>query len=424
MKKPHVRSSRVFRKERELSLFPDSVASVLSSDCPSVQIRKLLDSLELRDIRELYQTQGGIAYDPKSLLGVLLLGYALNVYSSRQMEDRCKYDLRFMHVAGFQTPDYRTLARFRRRIEPVLEKVFTQVLSKCIEAGLAPLKLGALDGTKLAANSSQLRKFLGKESDEEVSDPEAKVMKDSRGYLRGYNAQALVDTENGVVLAVDVSTSSNDFEQMEPTLEKAKEAGALPEEIVLDAGYDSGENHAIAEDLGTEAFIATKEDNPLFWTAVSETEVVCPMGEPLVKEATFIGTSGKPVDRYAVKGCPSCIFVKECCGPSKSRTLRVASGVSPVLRVLNAHHLRSPQARAAMRLRSATIEPFFGHLKHNKRFRQFHLRGLAGARLEMLLLATSRNLEILRNLLLDLLLRIFFPVQAPQQLQNLLLAHF
>src|SRR3989337_1511881 len=75
-----------------------------------MQVERLLDELDLRDVRELYEDHGGIAYDPKCLLGVLLLGYTLGVYASRQMEDRCRFDLRFMHASGRPPPDSRTLA--------------------------------------------------------------------------------------------------------------------------------------------------------------------------------------------------------------------------------------------------------------------------------------------------------------------------
>lgn len=381
-------------------MFPEPLAERLPQDCPAIQIKRLLDDLDLRDVRELYEDHGGIAYDPKCLLGVLLLSYMLGVYASRQMEDRCRFDLRFIHVSGRQTPDYRTLARFRRRIEPVLESLFEQVLKKCLQAGLAPLKLGALDGTKLAANSSQLRRFLTKEADEEASDPDARVLKGFHGYMRGYNVQALVDTQHGVVLSTQVSNAANDYAQLEPTLQGADKAlGKVPECTVADAGYESAQNLEIAETLGTEAMLAPKDDSALFWTAVSDTEVVCPMGQPLEYLDTFLDARGRPTDRYGVKGCASCMFVSSCCGKTARRTLRVAQGVSPVLPVLNAHRCRSPEGRLAMGARRSTVEPLFGHWKSNKRFSRFHLRGLAGARTEILLLATTRNLEVLQSAL-------------------------
>jgi hypothetical protein len=45
------------------------------------------------------------AYDPKTLLGVLLYGYAIGVRSSRQLQRRCIEDLALRVLAGNQTPD-------------------------------------------------------------------------------------------------------------------------------------------------------------------------------------------------------------------------------------------------------------------------------------------------------------------------------
>ena len=44
------------------------------------------------------------AYDPKTLLGVLLYGYAIGVRSSRQIERRCQEDVAFRVLAANQVP--------------------------------------------------------------------------------------------------------------------------------------------------------------------------------------------------------------------------------------------------------------------------------------------------------------------------------
>lgn len=58
-------------------------------------------------------------------------------------------------MSGNQAPDYRSLARFRRRHLDALPGLFTQVLRICAQAGLVRLGRVALDGTKLAANASK-----------------------------------------------------------------------------------------------------------------------------------------------------------------------------------------------------------------------------------------------------------------------------
>jgi transposase len=54
----------------------------------------------------------------------------------------------FRWLSANTTPDYRSLARFRRRHEAVLGDLFGQVLVLCCEAGLVTLSRVALDGTK------------------------------------------------------------------------------------------------------------------------------------------------------------------------------------------------------------------------------------------------------------------------------------
>jgi hypothetical protein len=54
-----------------------------------------------------------------------------------------------------QHPDYRSIARFRRRHLQALAELFVQALRLCKQAGLVKLGTLALDGTKLRANASR-----------------------------------------------------------------------------------------------------------------------------------------------------------------------------------------------------------------------------------------------------------------------------
>ena len=48
-----------------------------------------------------------------------------------------------------------------------------------------------------------------------VTDPDSKNVKSPRGYVQGYNAQAVAD-ENQVVIAAEVNADSPDFGHLEP----------------------------------------------------------------------------------------------------------------------------------------------------------------------------------------------------------------
>src|SRR6266508_4692648 len=85
---------------------------------------------------------GHPAYDPKTLLTVLLYGHCLGVRSSRQLERRCQEDIAFRVLAANQTPDHVTIARFRARHEQALAGFLVQSLRLCAAAGM--VKVGVV----------------------------------------------------------------------------------------------------------------------------------------------------------------------------------------------------------------------------------------------------------------------------------------
>jgi Transposase DDE domain len=75
-----------------------------------------------------------------------------------------------------------------------------------------------------------------------ITDPDSRNVKTPRGYLQGYNAQAVCD-ENQLVVAAEINTDSPDFGHLEPMVFAAERelawAGiaAAPGVVVADAGY-------------------------------------------------------------------------------------------------------------------------------------------------------------------------------------------
>src|ERR671934_742107 len=79
-----------------------------------------------------------------------------------------------------------------------------------------------------------------------VTDPDSRVVKGLRGFLQGYNAQA-VTNEHQVVLAAEIETVGADFGHLEPMLDATQRELAAagidqpPEVLLADAGYWHGE---------------------------------------------------------------------------------------------------------------------------------------------------------------------------------------
>jgi hypothetical protein len=75
-----------------------------------------------------------------------------------------------------------------------------------------------------------------------VSDPDSQLVKTMRGWIQGYNAQA-VTNERQIVIAAEVTVDSPDFGHLEPMVTAAQaeltKAGvtAAPQVVLADAGY-------------------------------------------------------------------------------------------------------------------------------------------------------------------------------------------
>ena len=103
-------------------LLPPDLRDWLSDDHLAWFILDVVDQLDLGVFYQAHRADGHghPAYDPKTLLGILLYGYCLGVRSSRQLERRCAEDIAFRVLAANQIPDHVTIARFRVRHETAL----------------------------------------------------------------------------------------------------------------------------------------------------------------------------------------------------------------------------------------------------------------------------------------------------------------
>jgi hypothetical protein len=178
-----------------------------------------------------------------------------------------------------------------------------------------------------------------------VTDPDSRRMKGNRRYIQGYNAQAVVN-EQQIVIAAEITADAGDFSHLRPMLTAALtelEAAGIdhrPEVVVADAQYWN-EQHM--DDI----------------TAEHGIPVLIPPDSGKRKDERPGWTGG----RYA--------FMR---------------------RVLETDY-----GRETYRKRQTTIEPVFGHTKHNRKFTSFHRRGRAAVRTEWRLIMISHNLQKLHR---------------------------
>ncbi len=153
-------------------LLPPDMRDWLPADHLAWFVRDVVDQLDLGSFLAVYRADGHgrAAYDPKLLLGVLLYAYATGVRSSRQIQRRCVEDLAFRVLAGNNTPDHVTIARFRARHEQALAGFLVASLRLCAAAGMVRVGTVALDGTKLAANAADKANRTHDQLEREVAE--------------------------------------------------------------------------------------------------------------------------------------------------------------------------------------------------------------------------------------------------------------
>lgn len=182
-----------------------------------------------------------------------------------------------------------------------------------------------------------------KETKANITDLESRILKTRRGWVQGYNGQALADCETQVLLAQFVTQEENDVHQLEPLPAQCEEeTGERPSEALADAGYFSNANLAL-ESEETEPFIATTKD----W-----------------KRRKALREAGPPRGRIPGSATP------------KERMER---------------KLLTERGREAYKQRGSTIEPVFGQ-QSTRGLNRFLLRGIEKVKAEWSLWCATHNL--------------------------------
>ena len=121
--------------------------------------------------------------------------------SSRRIEQLCERDIGFRVIAANQRPDHSTIARFRKEHEKELEKLFTEVLKLCAEAGLVKVGIVALDGTKMnahaALSSNRTQKHIEEEVEKMLEEAASKDAEEDRKFGKDKRGDELPEELRG-----------------------------------------------------------------------------------------------------------------------------------------------------------------------------------------------------------------------------------
>lgn len=290
---------------RQYVLFPACLDEYVEQDSPVRYIDAFVNSQDLDELgfnhtsQETPEKGGRPPYDPHDMVKLYLYGYFNSIRSSRKLERECTVNIEVMWLICQLTPDFHTIADFRKDNKDAIKKLFKALNKQLDSFGLFTHSYLSIDGSKFKAVNSKDRNFtlnklddriarleehekqfladldqndfnderkLSKEETERklaevqerkskyegyrkdleasgekqlsLTDPDAKLMKFNEGFNVGFNVQTAVEDGSHLIAGFNVTTNPTDHGEITETISEAKnDLNNGITESVADKGY-------------------------------------------------------------------------------------------------------------------------------------------------------------------------------------------
>lgn len=262
---------------------------------------------------------GRPAYHPAVLLKLYIYGYLNRIQSSRRLEREAQRNVELMWLTGRLTPDFKTIANFRKDNGPAIRDVCKQFIVLCRKLDLLTESTVAIDGSKFKAVNNRDKNFtqaklqrrmkeleegiarylvamdtadrqepeiaelrtgrlkdkiaalkqqlqvmqavkqeLDKAPDGQLSqtDPDARSMKTRGTGVVGYNVQATVEAKHHLIIDHEVTNIPSDRAQLSSMATRARDV--LKKEsitAIADRGYYNSEELLKCQQNGIDAVV-------------------------------------------------------------------------------------------------------------------------------------------------------------------------
>lgn len=288
-------------------LLPEVLDDYVRPDNPVRFLDAFVAQLDLGALgfqRAVPAETGRPGYDPGDLLRLYLYGYLHRLRSSRRLEQETHRNVELMWLLRRLTPDFKTIADFRRDHPAALKSVCREFLLLCKRLDLFGGELLAIDGSKFRAVNARDKSYtparlatLQRDIDRTIArylrelehrdeaeagtegpsaealrdkiaalqqrraryeglqqelaasgatarsltDPDSRPMKSGAGIEICYNVQTAVDAKHKLIVAETVTNAAGDRDQLSPLATAAQDILQAPAPVVVaDQGYYHG----------------------------------------------------------------------------------------------------------------------------------------------------------------------------------------
>jgi transposase len=143
-------------------LLPKTIEEYVATDNPIRFIDAYVNTLDMQKIGFTHSTPqdlGRPSYNPKDLAKLYLYGGLNHTRSSRKLERECKTNLEAMWLLRGLTPDFKTIADFRKDNPQAISNLFKEFVAFLKDLSLYGAKQVTVDGTKLRAVNANDKAF-------------------------------------------------------------------------------------------------------------------------------------------------------------------------------------------------------------------------------------------------------------------------
>lgn len=408
------------------------------------------------ELAPYYSHTGRPSIDPVLMIRMLIVGYVFAIRSERQLCSEVQVNLayRWFCKLGIEDriPDHSVFSRARHerfRQSDALRRVFEGVVAKCIAAGLVGGEGFSIDASLIKADVDKkkrlpgnqpiawpkpeeapraVREYLaaldaarddnenGNDDDglsgggnrrkppKEVSltDPQAAwVARKNSDPFFAYDANYLIDNKVGIIVDAE-GTRANRRAEIAiagTMIERVNERFDLrPQRLAGDTAYGAVRMLKWLVDRQILPHIpvwdkSTRPDGTFsradFVFDQSRNVYICPGGKLLHTTGTLIEGSALRY-RASKRDCDVCTLKMQCCPHTPMR--QVPRDLHEDARDV-ARSLAKTEAFERSRRERKKVEVRFAHMKRILRLDRLRLRGLSGAKDEVLLTATAQNLR-------------------------------
>lgn len=408
-----------------------------------------------RELAPFYSHTGRPSVDPELMIRMLIVGYVFAIRSERRLCEEVQVNLAYRWFCGLgiedQIPNHSVFSRARHerfREADAFRLMFERVVGACIAAGLVGGVAFSIDASLIRADVNKAKRVPGDEPvdwprSEEASravreylaaldaahgdegsnggrgggsghgggkparqvsltDPQAAwVGRNGMDPFFAYDANYLIDNKAGVIVDAE-GTRANRSEEIavtETMVERVERLFDLrPDRLAADTVYGAARTLRWLMDRGIEPHVpvwdkSVRTDGTFSradFTYNAQADLyICPGGNALRTTGT-VHDGRTRLYRARKADCDGCALKPQCCPKAPSR--KVPRDIHEAARDRVRALADTPAFEQSCRERKK-VEMAFAHMKHILRLDRLRLRGLTGAKFEVLLAATAQNLR-------------------------------